>query len=405
METMYDDKIRAAEQQQRTELQTLEAQYQEKIQLEAQRYQELVQEMERMKEQYEESDTFLHDSHQRKMEELAEEYNKQLREEQERSDRLEQQKQEMAREYEEMRQLMEEDADREIEDLTHYYKVALAREREDAAGLSVKNTSMNQTREELEQKIDKLKQQIRSLFSEEKQQYNQIQAHEKDKETLRKEMREREETIAKKENQELEKFKWILDYKIKDLRTMIEPREAEIGAMKEQVKEMDLELERSQKQNASLELTISELKLRMQALQGEQQAQGTRLDATGQVIRRFQRDLFNAVQALGDVKALKAKVKALYQEYAEAEAEELETVVEAESEYGRQRDYLEQTVESLKRKLAKDVDKARADNMRIMAEHVALVQEINELRREMKAVRAGMPGTTNTGAEARGLGK
>lgn len=79
--------------------------------------------------------------------------------------------------------------------------------------------------------------------------------------------------------------------------------------------------------------------------------------------------------------------------------------LQAESEYGRQRDYLEQTVESLKRKLAKDVDKARADNMRIMAEHVALVQEINELRREMKAVRAGMPGTTNTGAEARGLGK
>lgn len=57
---------------------------QEKIQLEAQRYQELVQEMERMKEQYEESDTFLHDSHQRKMEELAEEYNKQLRRERER---------------------------------------------------------------------------------------------------------------------------------------------------------------------------------------------------------------------------------------------------------------------------------------------------------------------------------
>ena len=62
--------------------------------------------------------------------------------------------------------------------------------------------------------------------------------------------------------------------------------------------------------------------------------QGTRLDATGQVIRRFQRDLFNAVQALGDVKALKAKVKALYQEYAEAEAEELETVVEVRGVVG-----------------------------------------------------------------------
>lgn len=66
------------------------------------------------------------------------------------------------------------------------------------------------------------------------------------------------------------------------------------------------------------------------------------------------------------------------------------------SEYGRQRDYLERTVESLKRKLAKDAEKSRADNMRIMAEHVALVQEINELRREIKVLRDG-DATPNTG--------
>jgi hypothetical protein len=41
---------------------------------------------------------------------------------------------------------------------------------------------------------------------------------------------------VKKKNQELEKFKFVLDYKIKELKRQIEPRETEIAAMKEQIK-------------------------------------------------------------------------------------------------------------------------------------------------------------------------
>jgi peptidoglycan hydrolase CwlO-like protein len=40
----------------------------------------------------------------------------------------------------------------------------------------------------------------------------------------------------KKKNQELEKFKFVLDYKIKELKRQIEPRETEISAMKDQIK-------------------------------------------------------------------------------------------------------------------------------------------------------------------------
>lgn len=39
----------------------------------------------------------------------------------------------------------------------------------------------------------------------------------------------------KRKNQELEKFKFVLDYKIKDLKKQIEPREIEIKDMKEQI--------------------------------------------------------------------------------------------------------------------------------------------------------------------------
>lgn len=42
---------------------------------------------------------------------------------------------------------------------------------------------------------------------------------------------------------QLEKFKFVLDFKIKELKRQIEPRETEIGSMKEHIKEMDRELE------------------------------------------------------------------------------------------------------------------------------------------------------------------
>jgi hypothetical protein len=50
--------------------------------------------------------------------------------------------------------------------------------------------------------------------------------------------KERQIYELKKKNQELEKFKFVLDYKIKELKQQIEPREAEIGTMKKQIKEV-----------------------------------------------------------------------------------------------------------------------------------------------------------------------
>ena len=42
----------------------------------------------------------------------------------------------------------------------------------------------------------------------------------------------------KKKNQELEKFKFVLDYKIKELKKQIEPRENDIKNYKEQIQEV-----------------------------------------------------------------------------------------------------------------------------------------------------------------------
>ncbi len=55
----------------------------------------------------------------------------------------------------------------------------------------------------------------------------------------------------------------MLDYKIKELKRQIEPRESEIADLRRQVEEMDLELEQYHKSNAALDLMIGELRLKL----------------------------------------------------------------------------------------------------------------------------------------------
>jgi cilia- and flagella-associated protein 57 len=107
-----------------------------------------------------------------------------------------------------------------------------------------------------------------------------------------------------------------------------------------------------------------------------------------------------------DGKDLKEKVKRLYQKHitAPVEAGSLEEGIQ--KEYHRQRDYLEKTVHSLKGKLEKDMQLHRTDNLRIMQENVALIKEINELRREIKMLKSAaqrFSGSAGTGTASKEL--
>ena len=68
-------------------------------------------------------------------------------------------------------------------------------------------------------------------------------------------------------NLELEKFKFVLDYKIKELKKQIEPREREIRANQEQIHEMESELERFHKSNTQLELALTESRQKLRVSQ------------------------------------------------------------------------------------------------------------------------------------------
>lgn len=61
----------------------------------------------------------------------------------------------------------------------------------------------------------------------------------------------------------------MLDYKIKELKKQIEPLNQEIADMRGQIKEMDGELERYHKTCASQDLVVTELKMKVDALNKE----------------------------------------------------------------------------------------------------------------------------------------
>ena len=203
----------------------------------------------------------------------------------------------------------------------------------------------------------------------------------------------------KKKNQELEKFKFVLDYKIKELKRQIEPRENEIADMAQQIKEMDQELEQYHKSNAALDLMIGELRLKMEGMQVELDEQKVKLKEAGEIIASFSTDLHALYQDIEKPKRLKVGITKLYKKNVQdsniqqansgaGSKEGKSGSAAAQQEFNRQREYLEKSVESLKRKLAKDMELHRADNVRLMRESVVLTGEINQLRRELRIAKA-----------------
>merc|ERR1719281_966720 len=101
------------------------------------------------------------------------------------------------------------------------------------------------------------------------------------------------------------------------------------------------------------------------------------------MIKRFKNDLHECVQFIQEPKQLRDSVTGLYKKYVPNGIKKQELDSDIQREYSRQREYLEKSVESLKKKLLKDSDVHRQDNTRVLQENVALIREINELRREI----------------------
>ncbi|KAH3831997.1 cilia- and flagella-associated protein 57-like [Dreissena polymorpha] len=379
------------------EMTDLESANNQKLMLEYEKFQEQQAKMMKMQEDYDRQIAEMEESKARALTDLTEYYETKQQEMTTKLEQANDETRQQTREYDETKKQIEEDSDREILDIKNKYERRLRDEKEANMRLKGENGIMLKKFTSLQHEIKKHQDDIKKYQAEKLKLENIMHNLQKEVASLQKEMEERDETIKdkekriydlKKKNQELEKFKFVLDYKIKELKKQIEPRESDIKSMKEQIQEMESELDRFDKLNTQLELNITELRQKLKATDKEMHQERQRVRDKEAVVKRFKTDLHNCVGYIQDPKMLKESIKALYTKHVQEDITESASVdADIQKEYSRQREHLERSVASLRKKLAKDSEIHRADNVRIMQENVSLIKEINDLRRELKIAR------------------
>lgn len=117
----------------------------------------------------------------------------------------------------------------------------------------------------------------------------------------------------KKKTQELEKFKFVLDYKIKELKRDIAPRGQEITRLKRETNEMDKNLKHYNKINANLGYIVDDLKTRQEHMIDMIRDNRTKIRQNDIKIRQFKNAVYWVVQYIDDPDELKKIVyKNLY---------------------------------------------------------------------------------------------
>ncbi|NXC40825.1 CFA57 protein, partial [Penelope pileata] len=376
------------------EMQDLESDSNQKLLTENEKYEELQVNSQRMQEEYEKQLHNLQESKSRAVEELTDYYEEKLNEKSLLLEEAEEDMRQQLQAHEEIKKQIEEDEDREIQDIKIKYEKRLLEEKESNLQLKGEIGVTNKRLSSLQKELKERNNDIEEMKVEQRSLQGIIKSLEKDILTLKTEIEKRANTIQdkekhiydlKKKNQELEKFKFVLDHRIEQFKKQIESRENDIKIMKEQIHEMEKELEQFHKENTELKLNITQLQQKLKANDREMHRERQKKLHREAIIKRFKMDVHDCVGFIQDYKKLKTGIRELYTKYAQqlevVETEEIDT--DLQQEYMRQREYLERNVAALKKKVVKDQEAHQAAYVRIMRENVSLIKEINDLRQEL----------------------
>lgn len=271
IEENYEKQIRALAEQQHEELEQKRSEYSTKMLEDASKYQELQSLKEEEARSYQRAQANLFEEHTSRVNEEQKNHNDFVEIQKNQIQQLKTEIKKMMDDNEETMKQIKQDADQEREEIEKKNQNNLSQVSDmglkSKAELQITRNKLTEVEQEIEQltrqiqdkklqlglqktSIDKLKIKINEQKKE---------IHEKDNQ-----IGDREKVIygLKKKTQELEKFKFVLDYKIKELKRDIAPREAEIGKLSEQTNEMDNQLSIFNTVNSQLGFTVNELRER-----------------------------------------------------------------------------------------------------------------------------------------------
>ncbi|KAI9217791.1 hypothetical protein BC828DRAFT_390267 [Blastocladiella britannica] len=343
----------------------------------------------------------------------------------------------------------------EVLQIQFYYEQRLKDERQTLKQIQTENEEMHKKYDSLVKKIEANKIELQKMAVEERRLQSIIKTFEKEISGARRELQERDDTIEdkekrisdlKKKNKELEKFKFVLDYKIVELRKQIEPREQDIVRLQGQLNDMGLELGEYVHSRNTMLFARDDLVQKVAGTERELEVQRKRTAEIKLVVDAIRRDTVVIAQHVREPNELKRAVRQYFQKYCglpdEPEAvlssfqpgssdrsapgpdgsftpsqlrrRESAAAAAAAASGGtssagsdgssssssrrgragafanereqslRQRDLLEKTLLTVQRKLSKQMVAREAETSKLVDENVQLTSEVNALRRELK---------------------
>ena len=378
----------------------LDAKYKAKLNHEAVRQRELRDEITILQDRWNSENETLVESHQDYVRELTEEYHEKLRLEHTIQERIRDERTISQHTIEAANVAIDKHADVEMDDMKVRFTNRLEAEEQTLMGLMSEHVLLKKSIQSLSKDAQKQKDENKKNVDKEAKLFDTLQSLEKDIVNHKKEIRERDDTITdkekrifdlKKKNQELEKFRFVLDYKIKELKMQIAPREEEIALMRKQIEDMSGELAQYHKSNGALNLMISELKLKADGMRREFALQEERYQMNSRVIEKYKKDLQEISTPVYRESFVKLKVglTRLYREYLQddvevsmATPEKGRKMEDPQLLYNRDREQLERSLESLRRASMGDAKAHKRDMSKLSRENVVLTGQLNELRKD-----------------------
>ncbi|KYN15284.1 PREDICTED: cilia- and flagella-associated protein 57 [Trachymyrmex cornetzi] len=292
---------------------------------------------------------------------------------------------------------IEDDTDREILEIRTKYENLIYDEKQISLKLKGEAGVIGNKFMASQRDVDDLKRQVDRVQGEYAQFHKNIQDLEKQITDLKKEITERDATIRNKEqqiydmkrtNQELEKFKFVLNFKIDELMNQIQPKNQEIQELKDSIRNMEEELMSIHKTNENLELQLHEEREKLRIARRETDREIHKNKRCQQLLRKIRVDILDISELVQEPNALKTAVTNLYHKYS-ADDETLRSRkadMDAQCEFIRQKDQLEKTIASLKKQVFQDTSTGDKE-LRMTEENSMLTVELNALREELKQAR------------------
>merc|ERR1719199_1217624 len=332
----------------------LESLYEKKLSIEAQRYRALLHEKEDMECSYEEQLEITKSKYNSVIIKLKGEFEGKTKEQQDAYNRLKDELGNTKASYEEFVRQQDEDHEDEMLHVQQTHKKSLEEEQEAVLNLKSQAGVMRRRFDSFKVEKETLQSDLKLKEDELKGEKERNEEQERQIQMLKNDIRDREQTIDNKEKRiselrmkakELEKIKFVLDYKYKELKKEMEPKETQIVHMKEQIKEMDHELGQAlnDKTHKIDNLNLEIKRQRAMVLEKER------------LVQLFVTDLEKLVTEI-DPSYWRDAIRQLYRTYVKKGSKEAgsKDVPDSMDEFARQRDYMERSLETLKKRALKN---------------------------------------------------